>query len=194
MVRMLQETTERCPENPAVIFDGKRITYKDLNRYVEALTRHLQKLGVVKGDKIAIMLGNCPEFVISYFAALRMGAVAVTLNVMSTSYELQHLLGDSEARVLIAAEGLAKRFAAVRKELPLCRHLITTTGLKPGSPFYQIMENDGQPVLPPDLDEEDPAVMISFPGPNFISCRGKMAFGTRGVSLISTASSRTIKS
>ncbi|MRR16666.1 MAG: long-chain fatty acid--CoA ligase [Deltaproteobacteria bacterium] len=164
MVRMLQETTERYPENPAVIFDGQQITYKDLNRYVEALARHLQELGVVKGNQIAILLGNCPEFVISYFAALRLGAVAVTLNVMSTSYELQHLLEDSEARVLITAEGLAKRFAAVRKELPLCRHLMTTTGLKPGSAFYEIIESDGHPVRPPELGEEDPAVMIYTAG------------------------------
>ena len=92
MVKMLQETAMRYPENPAIIYEGKRIYYKELNAFVDGLAHHLKGLGIKKGDKIAIMLSNCPEFIISYFAALRLGAVALTLNVMTTSYELQHLI------------------------------------------------------------------------------------------------------
>ncbi len=164
MVRMLQETTERYPENPAVIFDGKQILYKDLDRYVEALARHLQEQGVVKGDKVAIMLGNCPEFVISYFAALRLGAIAVTLNVMSTSYELQHLIWNCEAKVMITTDNLAKRFQAIAESLPQCRHLITTCGLTPGSPFDGIIKTCGIAADIPALAGSDPAVMIYTAG------------------------------
>jgi len=164
MVRMLQETTARYPENPAVIHEGKQITYEDLNQFVEALARHLQEMGVHKGDKVAIMLGNCPEFVISYFAALRLGAVAVTLNVMSTSYELQHLIENCEAKVLITADNLAKRFEAIRETLPLCRQLITTTGLKSGSSFNDIIRSGQATTDLPALKGSDPAVMIYTAG------------------------------
>ena len=70
MMMMLQETVDRYPENTAIIYDGKKIYYKDLNRFVDALAYHLNALGIKKGDKVAIMLSNCPEFIISYFAAI----------------------------------------------------------------------------------------------------------------------------
>jgi long-chain acyl-CoA synthetase len=164
MERMLQETAERCPENLAIIYEGKRISYKNLNQFVEALANHVKGLGIQKGDKVAIMLSNCPEFIISYFAALRLGAIAVTLNVMSTSYELQHLLGNSDARVFITAESLAKRFQDIRETLPLCQHLITTNGLNPGSPFAEIIHSGSVAVDFPALKGNDPAVMIYTSG------------------------------
>ena len=164
MEKLLCETTRRYPENPAVIYDGKYISYNDLNRFVEALAHHLQELGIGKGDNVAIMLANCPEFIISYFAALRIGAVAVTLNVMSTSYELQHLLENCDAKVFITADNLAKRFLAIQRELPLCRHLITTTGLNPGSPFHEIIQSGLVTADAPELQGNDPAVMIYTAG------------------------------
>jgi len=164
MEKLLCETTRRYPENPAVIYDGKHISYQDLDRFVEALAQHLQKLGVRKGDKVAIMLANCPEFIISYFAALRLGAVAVTLNVMSTSYELQHLIENCDAKVFITAENLGKRFETIRETLPLCQHMITTTGLNAGSPFDEIINSGLVTVDAPELQGNDPAVMIYTAG------------------------------
>jgi len=164
MERMLQETTGRYPENPAIIYEGKRISYEMLNQFVESLARHLQELGIRKGDKVAIMLANCPEFIISYFAALRLGAVAVTLNVMSTAYELQHLVENSDAKVLITADNLARRFEAVSETLPLCRHLITTSGLKSGSLFDKIIQSGQVTVDAPALEGSDPAVIIYTAG------------------------------
>ena len=125
MEKMLQETAERYPENPAIIYEGKRISYKNLNQFVEALAHYLKGLGIQKGDKVAIMLSNCPEFIISYFSSLRLGAIAVTLNVMSTSYELQHLIENSDAKVFITTENLVKRFQDIKETLPLCQHLLT---------------------------------------------------------------------
>lgn len=164
MLRLLQETERRYPENPAIIHEGKRISYKELNRFVEALACHLQGLGIQKGDKVAIMLANCPEFIISYFAALRLGAVAVTLNVMSTSYELQHLVEDCDAKVFITAENLAKRFQAIQATLTLSPHLITTTGLNPGSSFNEILHSGVVTTDAPALAGDDPAVMIYTAG------------------------------
>jgi long-chain acyl-CoA synthetase len=164
MKMMLQETTERYPENTAIIHAGNRISYKNLNQFIEALAHHLQGLGVRKGDKVAIMLSNCPEFVISYFAALRLGAVAVTLNVMSTSYELQHLVENCDAKVFITAENFAKRFQSIQETLPLCQHLITTGGLKPGSPFDEIINSGLVTMDVPALQGNDPAVMIYTAG------------------------------
>jgi len=164
MEMLLQETTRRYPDNPAVIYEGKQISYENLNQFVEALAHHMQGVGVQKGDKVAIMLANCPEFVISYFAALRLGAVAVTLNVMSTSYELHHLIENCDAKVFITTDNLAKRFQPIRDTLPLCRHLITTTGLNPGSPFDEIIRSGLVMADAPALAGNDAAVMIYTAG------------------------------
>ena len=164
MEMLLQETTRRYPDNPAIIYEGKQISYENLNRFVEALAHHMQGFGVQKGDKVAIMLANCPEFVISYFAALRLGAVAVTLNVMSTSYELQHLIENCDAKVFITTDNLAKRFQPIRETLPLCQHLITTTGLNPGSPFDEIIRSGLVIGGAPALAGNDAAVMIYTAG------------------------------
>ncbi|MDD5167822.1 MAG: AMP-binding protein, partial [Syntrophales bacterium] len=163
--QMLEETCLNHGDKIFIIHDKARMTYDELNAAVNALAGHLQDLGVRRHDKIAIMLPNCPEFIISYFAAQKVGAVAVTLNVLSTSYELKHFLGNSDAVVFITLGNLAKRFEDIRAELPQCRHLITTMGMDSESPFTQILQNGPKTfVTPDDIRPEDPAVMIYTAG------------------------------
>ena len=162
--KMLTESAEHYPENTAVIQGERRLTYRELNRAACAMGNHLRSLGLGKGDKIAVMLPNCMEFVIAYFGIQKMGSVAVTLNVQSTPYELLHLLGNSDTKCLITQGILAKRFEEIRKELPLCRHLVTTNGLEEDSPFREIIAKGPFTEEIPDLAGNDPAVMIYTAG------------------------------
>jgi long-chain acyl-CoA synthetase len=155
---MLAETCRRYPDNTALIYEDQTIDYRTLDRAVSALAHHFQALGLGKGDKAALMLPNCPEFVVAYFACQKIGAVAVTLNVLSTSYELSHLLADSDARVFITQPALTRRFEEIRKDLPLCRHLLTTDDLK------RIAAEDPITIDIPDIAPDDPAVMIYTSG------------------------------
>lgn len=164
MESLLQDTAALYPEKTALIFDDHQICYRDLDRFVDALAAHFQTLGAGKGDKIALALGNGPEFVIAYFAALRIGTVAVTLNIMSTAYELQHLLEDSDAKILVAGESQAKRYETVAATLPQCKTLISAAGWKPGSPFYDIVHTGAGAAAPPALGRDDAAVMIYTAG------------------------------
>jgi long-chain acyl-CoA synthetase len=155
---MLAETCRRYPDNTALIYEDQTIDYRTLDRAVSALAHHFQALGLGKGDKAALMLPNCPEFVVAYFACQKIGAVAVTLNVLSTSYELSHLLADSDARVFITQPALTRRFEEIRKDLPLCRHLLTTDDLK------RIAAEGPITIDIPDIAPDDPAVMIYTSG------------------------------
>ena len=101
--KMFEDACSTYKDNTALVFEDSRIRYKDLNGAVSSLANHLKSLGIGKGDKVALMLPNVPEFPITYFACQKLGAVAVTLNVMSTSYELQYLLDNSDSKVLITA-------------------------------------------------------------------------------------------
>ncbi len=161
---MLAESAEQYAGNIAVIHGDRKITYRELDRAACSLGNHLRSLGIGKGDKIALMLPNCPEFVISYFAVQKIGGVAVTLNVQSTPYELKHLLGNSDTRCLITQETLAKRFEEIQSELPLCRHLITTTGLEKESSFGRIIAGGPHTLEIPEMAGDDPAVMIYTAG------------------------------
>ncbi|MCX5846906.1 MAG: AMP-binding protein [Deltaproteobacteria bacterium] len=162
--RMLEESCHRYADNVAIIYDEKYVTYDALNRDVNALGNGLRKLGIQKGDNVAIMLPNCPEFVISYFAVQKIGAVAVTLNVLSTSYELRYLLANSNAKCLITEAPLAKKYEEIRAELPLCSHIITSSGMNAESPFWQIVEMGPDTLDIPDIADNDPAVIIYTAG------------------------------
>ncbi|MBE0559137.1 MAG: long-chain fatty acid--CoA ligase [Proteobacteria bacterium] len=161
---LLAESAGHFAENVAVIHGDRRITYRELNRAACALGNHLRSLGIGRGDKVALMLPNCPEFVIAYFGIQKIGGVAVTLNVQSTPYELTHLLGDSGSRCLITQGTLAKRFDEIRGKLPLCGHIITTNGPDDASPFREIVANGPFTEEIPELTGDDPAVMIYTAG------------------------------
>jgi len=161
---MFVESCHRYSRNIATIYDGKHLTYEALHKAVNALGNELRNTGIQKGDKVALMLPNCPEFVISYFAVQKLGAVAVTLNILSTSYELRHLLGNSDAKCLITETQLARRYEEIRNDIPLCRTLITTSGPEAHSPFLDVIER-GSPFLEmPEVADDDPAVMIYTAG------------------------------
>jgi len=154
----LEETCHNYSDNTALVFEDQTITYHTLNQSVNALANYFRTLGLQKDDKVALMLPNCPEFVITYFAAQKIGAVAVTLNVLSTSYELRYLLENSDARVFVTQPHLTRRYEEIREQLPLCRHLLTTADLQKitaAGPFTIDM---------PDIAPDDPAVMIYTSG------------------------------
>ncbi|HUH67195.1 MAG TPA: AMP-binding protein [Syntrophales bacterium] len=162
--KMLEESCRRYPDNAAVIYDGKPIAYEALNKAVNALGNELRNLGIQRGDKVAIMLPNCPEFVISYFAVQKLGAVAVTINILSTAYELRHLLGNSDSKCLITETPLAKRYEEIREDIPLCKHIITTSGMDAPSRFKEIIEKGSFALGMPAIADDDPAVMIYTAG------------------------------
>ncbi|HET6462118.1 MAG TPA: AMP-binding protein [Syntrophales bacterium] len=162
--KMLEESSQRYPNNAATIYDGRSLTYKALHGAVNSLGNELRSLGIRKGDKVAIMLSNCPEFVISYFAVQKIGAIAVTINILSTPYELRHLLGNSDAKCLITETLLAKKYEEIREDIPLCNHIITTSGLDTASQFREIIEKGPFTFAMPDIVDDDPAVMIYTAG------------------------------
>jgi long-chain acyl-CoA synthetase len=163
--KMLAQSAETYADMMALSHNGRRITYRELESAACALANHLRAEGLAKGDKVALLLPNCPEFVIAYFGVQKIGGVAVTLNVQSTPYELKHLLGNSDAKGLITQGAIAKRFEEIRQEVPLCRLLITTNGLDAeDSPFARIVARGPFTIEMPPIADSDPAAMIYTAG------------------------------
>ena len=101
---MLAETARKFPDHTALLFFGKRITYGELDRLVNRFAHGLLRLGVRKGDRVALMLPNIPQMVIAYYGTLRAGAIAVATNPLYHSHELEVQLRDSGAVALVAVD------------------------------------------------------------------------------------------
>ena len=162
--KMLEATCRTYPERVSLIYKDATVSYAELDRAVNAFGNRLKALGVTQGDKVAIMLPNIPEFIVSYFAVLKLGAVAVTINSMSTSHELLYLLDNCDARACITVPSSAKRFKGIRNSLPRFEHLITTDE-NPGTLSIQgSLEEEAVEMELPEITGEDPAVMIYTSG------------------------------
>lgn len=161
---MLEESAGQYPDRVAVTHGENKMTYRELERAACSLANHLRSLGLGRGDKVAIVLPNCPEFIIAYFGIQKIGGVAVTLHVQSTSHELGYLLTNSDAKGLITQGALAKRFEEIAHDLPDCRHLITTNGFEADSPFREIIARGPFSTEIPTIEADDPAVMIYTAG------------------------------
>jgi len=111
---LFRKSVEEHAEAIALVFFGKNIRYRQLGHYVNNLATALQGIGIQQGDRIALLLPNCPQYVISYFAILSIGAVVVPINPLSTESELLHIFRDGQVRVVIGLDLLAGRLENVR--------------------------------------------------------------------------------
>lgn len=126
----LYETLERAaanfPNRTAILFHNWKVTYRKLKRLVDLAAANLKKTGVKAGDRVAIMLPNCPQAVISYWACLKIGAVVVMTNPLYMEKELLHHFNDSGTQTLITLNLLWKRIDSLRPRLNLKRIFITS--------------------------------------------------------------------
>lgn len=123
---LLDEAVRTHPDNAAMIFMGARTTYRQLGERVARLATYLGRLGVKKGDRVCIMLPNLPQFVVSYYAVLRLGATVAAANPMYVERELEYLLNDSGAKVMIVLDLFYPRVKKVREKVAL-DHVIVTS-------------------------------------------------------------------
>ena len=124
--QVLDETAARSPEATALIYFGARISYGQVLDHVNRLAAGLQALGLQKGDRVALMLPNCPQFVISYFAALRVGAIVTATNCMYTAREAARQWSDADPKAIIADRRLAPVVKAALPQLPAAPQIILT--------------------------------------------------------------------
>jgi long-chain acyl-CoA synthetase len=95
------------PDRPATSFLGAQLTFVDIRRRSDALAGALADLGILRGDRVGIMLPNCPQYIISAFAILRLGAVVVNINPSYTAREVLTVVSDSTPRIVITLDALA---------------------------------------------------------------------------------------
>jgi long-chain acyl-CoA synthetase len=104
VVDTFNEVTEKWKDKTAVIFYGRKVSYKELRDQVDRFAAALHDLGVKKGDKIALLLLNSPQFIIAYYGALKAGATLTAISPVYVSPEIKYQIEDSGARMLVCLD------------------------------------------------------------------------------------------
>jgi long-chain acyl-CoA synthetase len=163
-MRALGELVAQSAGRPDVTWlvqGDRRFTFADHDRAVRSCAAGLEAIGVTRGDRVAIVTANCPEWVIMFWACALMGAIAVPLNAWWKTDELEFGLSDSGSRVLIVDKKRFELVAPVLGSLPGLEHVFVV-GDEPDStarPFSQLMETNADLVnagsLRETVDEDD---------------------------------------
>ncbi|MFC1954487.1 class I adenylate-forming enzyme family protein [Chloroflexota bacterium] len=99
--QMLEETVDQYGEKDAIVINDRRISYSELDKASNKIANTLIKLGVNKGDRVAFLLSNSPEFVITYFGTVKIGAIAVPLDIKYKADDLTPLLNNALPKILV---------------------------------------------------------------------------------------------
>ncbi|HEX9112975.1 MAG TPA: long-chain fatty acid--CoA ligase [Nitrospirota bacterium] len=130
---VLKETARKLPNHPALVFYGKKITWSELDVLANRFANALIRLGVLKGDRVALMLPNIPQMVIAFYGTLKTDAVAVPTNPLYHEHELEVQLNDSGAQTLVAVDMF---YPVISRVLPMTRvKNLILCGIKDFLPF-----------------------------------------------------------
>jgi len=113
----------RFPDKPALVFFNSVLTYRQVLAQAERLAATLCRRGVQPGDRVILLMQNCPQWVVAHFAILRANAVVVPVNPMNRAEELKHYITDPDAKFAIAAADLAAELVKANNQLPEAEQL-----------------------------------------------------------------------
>lgn len=128
LFEMLDVSAEKYPNATAIIFQDKAITYSELKDQVDKFATALQQMGVESKDKVALFLPNIPQFVISYYGALKAGAIVTAISPLYKERGVKHQIDDSGAETLVVLDLLYPAVENIKDETGLKRIIVTGFG------------------------------------------------------------------
>ena len=155
--QILTESAQKYPHKPAIIFKENIINFSDLKNKVFSLAFGLKELGGVRGQKIALYLPNCPEYVYSYLASFLLGATVVPLDYMLKTDELTACLSHAEADCVIMASKPEIDWLAIQKAVPSLKNVVAL------GPDFERLFLAGD-FSPKPVVETDPALIMYTSG------------------------------
>ncbi|QIL71297.1 long-chain-fatty-acid--CoA ligase [Diaphorobacter sp. HDW4B] len=132
LVELMEQAFRDYADRSAYSFMGKEISYAQTDEESRQLAAYLQSLGLVKGDRVAIMMPNVPQYPVAVAAILRAGFVVVNVNPLYTPRELEHQLKDSGSKAIIIVENFAATLQACMASTPVKHVVLATMGDRMG--------------------------------------------------------------
>ena len=174
---LLEEAAQKYPAAPCTIFKGAKITFREMNEITDRLAAGLAELGVKKGDRVGIFMPNTPQFVMAYFAILKVGGVVVATNPLYSGREIEHQVNDANIEVMLVMSNFYNLIKQVQPKTkirtlvvtnlketlpPILAFLFTLTREKKGGFRVQLAEGDiwMQDLIARHKPEERPKVDV----------------------------------
>jgi len=126
VIEIIDKAVEKWGDKTSIIFYGNKMKHKEIHELSLKFATALHDLGVRKGDIVAVLLPNCPQFPIAYYAILRLGAIATTVSPLYTPREIAHQLKDSGAKIIVVLDLLYENVEKIWDEAGL-KHAIVTS-------------------------------------------------------------------
>jgi long-chain acyl-CoA synthetase len=164
----LRHSARTAPDKTAIIVGETKLSYAQLHGMVQKLAGGLLKLGIARGQHVAILLPNVPHFTLAYYAAQTLGCPVVPLNVLLTKDEIAYHLADSDAVALIAWEGFFEQAQAGFAATPSCKHLVLAkadlrdTDAPSGVHSLNVVLGTGEPVRETAATMPDDTAVILY--------------------------------
>jgi long-chain acyl-CoA synthetase len=129
LAQMIERNVRRIPDWPAVLSEIKTYTWKEFDQLINKMGNALRKLGVSKGDRVAVCLPNSPEYLVTYFAIVKLGAIVVPFNILFKSTEITYIVNNAEAKVFVTLAGRTiDDIIEMREEIPSIEKIILVGG------------------------------------------------------------------
>jgi acyl-CoA synthetase (AMP-forming)/AMP-acid ligase II len=168
LVEMLERSCARFGDREALVDGPVRLTYREYDRLCNNLAASLKKLGVKKGDRVAILMPNSWEYAVSFFGITRLGGIAVLLNWRCAGPELKYMLNDSGAACLLMHSEYWATIEGVKENLESVKAVYVQGDPPPDGTlaFNDLIEKDAadRVVSDPPVTQEDPAAILYTSG------------------------------
>ncbi|MFW6113852.1 MAG: long-chain-fatty-acid--CoA ligase [Actinomycetota bacterium] len=177
LYQLLELSCVKYDEHTATIFFDQKITYGELRDHVRRLAAALKDMGIKKGDRVAIMLPNSPQFIISYYGVLEAGAVVANISPLHVEREIEYELNDSGAETIIYLDLFDSRIQAVKGSTPLKRIIATSISdymqtpgdvnvEKDANTYYlrEVIAESAPKVPDVDIDPENDLAALQYTG------------------------------
>ncbi|UPM53398.1 long-chain-fatty-acid--CoA ligase [Gottfriedia acidiceleris] len=160
----LKKSAEKFPNHNAITFKNINFTYSVLLSQVECLASKLIHEGIKKGDRVALILGNCPDFVTAYYGILRAGGVVVPVNPIFTKDEISFILSNSQAKAVIADSTMHQIIDSLKVELKQIEMLYYVESTKAELSWRHLLNKNSNDNEYPLIIEDDLAVILYTSG------------------------------
>ncbi len=208
LVDVVHESAQERPNHPALWFKGATVSYAELDRLSDVFAAGLTKLGIKKGDRVAIMMPNAPQYVIAELGIWKAGAIVASINPLYTGAELEHMFKECDAETVVTLSLFYNKIKEVQAKTPLKRVIVGNikeylpsilrilftlakekkeghrVAIQTGDVGFQdvLKQGAGAPRPPVVLDPNDPALILFTGGTTGLS---KAAVGTHEALLLS---------
>lgn len=164
LYEILNRSAIHFPDSIAYMYGDQCVTYEKLNQLVNQFAAGMSAQGISKGDGVALLLGNSPEFLIAYYGILRLGAFVVPINPLFTKDEISYILENSQVKAVIAHESIEPTLSELKKQLVNLNLVIYTEADKQEWTWEHLMESSTSVSESPFVDQEDLAVILYTSG------------------------------